>query len=292
MGNPDQRTSTSKSEARLKALARRSRAHYEGSFAQELFHGLGDVDFGDRTLIFGASMLLSVLPLIIVLSAFASHRIQDDIAQHLGLSHQGARIIDGLFHASVTSFNLAILIGLVLSFAGSIAVARSVQTIYERAFGQPHAVGAQGLLRSVVWMLAMGGVLIGDGAVGKTLRDGPAGPLVIGMVEFVGFTAFFWWSIHFLLGGRESWRHTRPAAIATALFWIGLGVFAGFYFSSTIVSDSKTYGTIGVTFTLVTWFIAMGAVLTLGAVVGAVWQRRTSGKKIGTEHSEVPAGQT
>jgi membrane protein len=66
--------------------------------------------------------------------------------------------------------------------------------------------------------------------------------------------------------------------------WIGLGVFAGFYFSSTIVSDSKTYGTIGVTFTLVTWFIAMGAVLTLGAVVGAVWQRRQSRQAARTEH--------
>jgi membrane protein len=77
-----------------------------------------------------------------------------------------------------------------------------------------------------------------------------------------------------LLGGRASWREVRPAAIATALFWIGLGVFAAFYFSSTIVDDSKTYGTIGVTFTLVTWFIAMGAVLTLGAVAGSVWAKR------------------
>jgi hypothetical protein len=72
-------------------------------------------------------------------------------------------------------------------------------------------------------------------------------------------------------------RRVRPAAIATALFWVGLGVFAAFYFSSTIVDDSKTYGPIGVTFTLVTWFIAIGAVLTLGAVVGAIWQRRRTG---------------
>ncbi|HYA67922.1 MAG TPA: hypothetical protein VED63_04225 [Acidimicrobiales bacterium] len=34
-------------------------------------------------------------------------------------------------------------------------------------------------------------------------------------------------------------------------------VFAAFYFSTTIVSNSKTQGTIGATFTLVTWFIAM-----------------------------------
>jgi hypothetical protein len=43
-------------------------ARYQGSFAQDLARGLGAVDFGDRIIIFGACLLLSVLPLIIVLS--------------------------------------------------------------------------------------------------------------------------------------------------------------------------------------------------------------------------------
>ncbi len=34
------------------------------------------------------------------------------------------------------------------------------------------------------------------------------------------------------------------------------------------------YGKIGVVFTLVTWFIAIGAVITLGAVAGVLWQKR------------------
>jgi hypothetical protein len=42
--------------------------------------------------------------------------------------------------------------------------------------------------------------------------------LVLGVVEVVGFFLFFWWSIHFLLDGRESWRRVRPAAVATAPF--------------------------------------------------------------------------
>ena len=232
------------------------------------------MDFGDRILVFGACLLLSVLPLIIVLSAYASHRIDGDIATHLGLSAQGARIVEGLFSASNTSFNLSVLVGLVLSFLGTIAVARSVELIYERAFGHPPLTRKQGWVRCTVWVAAVTGVVIGDATIGKMLRDGPAGPVVIGSVEMVGFTLFFWWSIHFLLAGREPWRRVGPAAIATAIFWVALGVFAAFYFSATIVDDSKTYGTIGVTFTLVTWFIAMGAVLTLGAVVGAVWAKR------------------
>ena len=128
-----------------------------------------------------------------------------------------------------------------------------------------------------VWVLFVGGVAVADSAVGRTLRDGPAGPVVFVLVEIIGFTLFFWWSIHFLLAGRETWTGVAPAAVATAIFWVGLGAFAAFYFSSTIVSDSKTYGPIGVTFTLVTWFVAMGAVLTLGAVTGSVWQRRRRG---------------
>ena len=45
-------------------------------------------------------------------------------------------------------------------------------------------------------------------------------------------------------------------------------------FSDTIVSDSKTYGTIGAIFGIMTWFIAIGAVIILGAVAGAVWEDR------------------
>jgi membrane protein len=260
-------------EGMYQRLAAAWRARYEGSFAQDLIRGLDEVDFGDRIIVFGACLLLSVLPLIIVLSAYAGHRIQDDIARHLGLSRQGTRIVDGLFKASVTSFNLAIFVGLLLAFAGTISVARSVEVIYERAFQHPPLTRAQSWLRCLVWVGVISGVLIADGAIDKTLRN-DVGSVVFGLVEFGLFTLFFWWSTHFLLAGRESWRQVLPAAIATGLLWVGMGVFAAFYFSSTIVGDSKTYGTIGVTFTLVTWFVAIGAVLTLGAVVGAVWQRR------------------
>jgi membrane protein len=237
------------------------------------------VDFGDRIIVFGACLLLSVLPLIIVLSAYAGHRIEDDIARHLGLSRQGDLVVEGLFKASVKSFDLAILVSLLLSFFGTVAVARSVEVIYERAFDQAPLSKLQGWIRCVVWVLFVSGFVVADGSIGKTLRDGPAGPVVIAVVEFVGLGLFFWWSLHFLLGGRKSWGGVLPAAIATAFFWVGLGVFAAFYFSSTIVSDSRTYGTIGVAFTLVTWFIAMGAVLTLGAVVGAVWHKRRASVK-------------
>jgi membrane protein len=92
--------------------------------------------------------------------------------------------------------------------------------------------------------------------------------------------------VHFLLAGREPWRRIAPSAIATALFWLGFGVFASIYFSPTIVSDSRLYGTIGVVFSLLTWFIGMGAVITLGAVVGVVWTKRTDARDHRTAHPQ------
>jgi membrane protein len=80
--------------------------------------------------------------------------------------------------------------------------------------------------------------------------------------------------MHFLLAGREPWGRLFRSAVTTAIFWVGLGVFSHFYFSSSMISDNKLYGSIGVVFDLVTWFIAIGAVLMLGAVVGAVWDNK------------------
>jgi membrane protein len=85
---------------------------------------------------------------------------------------------------------------------------------------------------------------------------------------------FFWWTMDFLLAGRVPWRKLLPSAVLTGIFYGGLGVFSRFYFSGTIISDSKTYGTIGAIFGIMTWLIAIGAVIILGAVAGAVWEER------------------
>jgi membrane protein len=51
-------------------------------------------------------------------------------------------------------------------------------------------------------------------------------------------------------------------------------VFSSVCFSSAIISGSRLYGTIGVVFSLMTWFIAIGAVIVPGAVAGATWDQR------------------
>jgi membrane protein len=153
-------------------------------------------------------------------------------------------------------------------------VARSVQRLYQRIFDHPTVRGWSNVLRCLVWAVVIAAEVILDALVSRSLRDLPAGRVFLGLGNLVIVTVFFWWGLHFLLVGREPWRRLFPAAFTTGVFWVGLGAFASFYFSSTLVSDSHLYGSIGVVFTLVSWFIAMGAVIILGAVIGAAWQKR------------------
>jgi membrane protein len=255
------------------------RARFERSAAHALATKIGALDFGAWILIFGSTLMLSVLPIVILLSAFANVRVDDDIVRHLGLSRRGASIVASLFKSSGVRVSPAVLLSLILSFAGSVGVASSVQALYERAFDRPHLGGVRNVLRCITWILCAGALLIVEGAVGRTMRDAPGGALVLAAVDFVGLALFFGWSMHFLLAGREPWQRLWRPAVVTGAFWIGLGVFGGFYFSTTIESDSRLYGPIGVVFSLLTWFIAVGAVIALGAAVGVVWRDGGRGRE-------------
>jgi membrane protein len=255
-------------------VARAWHDHYDGSAAQELFSRLGELDFLNWTLLFGATLLLTVLPIILLLGAITSEPVDDDIARHVGLNRQGSQVVSGLFKQSTVKFDSGIVLSLILGVAGTVAIAITLQIIYERVFGHEHRRSAGNVLRCAVWVVVLGALLIADGVLSREMRGSPARPMVSGLMDLAALTAFFWWTIHFLLAGREPWRRVFRAALTTAVFWTGLGVFSALYFSSTIISDNKLYGTIGVVFDLVTWFIAVGAVLMLGAAVGAVWENQ------------------
>jgi len=148
----------------------------------------------------------------------------------------------------------------------------SLQAIYERVFGQQHR-GWRDTLRFLTWAGVLFGVLVTESIISKPVHAA-GGPVAQGPVTYAGTAAFLWWTMHFLLAGRVPWRRLIRAAMLAALFWIGLEVFSSVYFSAAIISDSRLYGTIGVVFTLLTWFIAIGAVIVLGAVAGATWDQR------------------
>ena len=94
------------------------------------------------------------------------------------------------------------------------------------------------------------------------------------IVNIPAFIGFWWFTMWFLLAGRAAWRTLYPCAVTTGAFWIGMLVVFHFIFSGMVISYDQKYGPIGVVFGLMSYFIAIGVVITLGAAVGLMWQDR------------------
>jgi len=217
-----------------------------------------------------------VLPLVIILSSLANERIDDDISRHIGLNGQGAHIVRQLFRGSPTHPVVPIVTGLLFAFAGTIAVVAIMQQVYEKAFDQEPR-GWRDFPRYVIWVVVLAAALVSESLAGKHVRH-TGGLVLYGLLSLVVLTLFFAWTMHFLLDGRVAWSRVARPAFVTALLWLGLAAFSAAYFSSAVVSDSRLYGTIGVVFSLLTWFIAIGAIVVLGAVIGVVWDERAAAR--------------
>jgi len=114
---------------------------FEGSLAQSFLQRLKALDFADQAVLFGAGLLVSLQPFVILLSAFASQRVDDDISLRLGLDRRTAGIMDHLFTSAPAKLNVATVTSLVFLVFGMLAVASSLQQIYEKVFSQDHHRG-------------------------------------------------------------------------------------------------------------------------------------------------------
>jgi len=64
-----------------------------------------------------------------------------------------------------------------------------------------------------------------------------------------------------------------------------------FIFSNDVIFDDKIYGPIGIVFAFMSWLIAIGVVIILGAVFGVVWREQRRKRRPGNpELSSIPDG--
>jgi membrane protein len=267
------------------------RARFEGSALQEFVTRLGGLGFVTTITVFGATFLLSALPFVVLVSSFANRRIEDDLTHHLGLNAPAAQIVDQLFETPTAASTAAIVFATLLGLAGTVGVASMVQNVYEQIFRQVHD-GPGNIVRLLVWVVGLIGWLAVDGVISAATHHLPAHLVLDAILILLATTVFFGWSVHFLLAGKVPRPNVILAGVVTGVFWIGLEVFASLYFSSTITSDSKLYGKIGVVFSLLTWFIAFAAVVMLGALTGDVWQSRRVRRERPTAQPSVGDGAT
>ncbi|WKD36839.1 ribonuclease BN [Streptomyces xanthophaeus] len=224
-----------------------------------------DVDLWQRSLGFSALGFLTLVPLLIVVSA-ADTATGQGFAQWLGdglgVSPAARAEIDRLFALpgqawrTTTAFGLAVLTVFGLSFG------TMLQSGYERIWDLPPARW-RARWRHVVWL----GVLIGVlylSAITPPWRESP----VRGFVTVAIGILFFWWSQRLLLGGRVAWSALLPGAVATMIALLGLRLFSRLVFSPLIASSAVTYGPFGTVLVIQTWLVGIGVVIFGGALTG------------------------
>jgi hypothetical protein len=137
----------------------------------------------------------ALLPFLILLSAFASNRVDDDISLRPGLDRQASGIMTHLFTSSPATLNVAIATSLLFVTAGTLAMAGSLQQIYEKVFHQDHR-GLGGLYRLLIWLAVLCLTAVLDTLIGRPARNASDGAVLAMLVTFAIWTPFFWWTMH------------------------------------------------------------------------------------------------
>jgi membrane protein len=257
----------------VRRAAEWGRQKYTGSVAEDLWRRLDAMDFINRGMLFAATLLLCFFPFLIVVSALAGRSVVKALARHTGLNHQAAAEAGHLFSSSAATANAVVgTTSMVFFVLGGIAAASALQEIYEQAFDLPHR-GMSLIPRRLAWLAVLIGASLLTGWAGSALRHA-GGPVLLAVVGLVWATGFWWLTMWILLAGRLSWRKLFPAACATGVLWVGMQVFFALFFSGIVISDARKFGPIGIIFALLSYLIAIGVVVILGAAVGLVWQER------------------
>jgi membrane protein len=249
---------------------------YAGSLAEDVWRRLDTMDFLNRGMVFAATLLLCLFPFLIVVSALADRPAAQSLVRYTGLNGQAAGDIGHLFASSAATTSAVVGTASMVFFVFSgIFAAAALQEIYEQAFDLPHR-RIKDLPHRLAWLAVLVGASLLSGRAGPGLRHvgGPALLAVVGLVWAIGF---WWLTMRILLAGRISWRALFPAACATSVLYVAMQVVFSLVFSAMVISNEHTYGPIGTIFALLSYLIAIGVVVILGAVAGRAWHERSPG---------------
>jgi len=258
---------------RVRRAAEWGKKKYAGSFAEDLWQRLDAMDFINRGVLFAATLLLCLFPFLIVVSALAGRSVVDTLTRYTGLNGQAAADVGHLFASSAATVSAVVgTASMVFLVLGGIAAASALQEIYEQVFDLPHR-GTSFIPRRLAWLAVLIGTSLLTGWAGPGLRH-VGGPVLLAAAGLVWATGFWWLTMWILLAGRIPWRKLFPAACATGVLYVAMEVVFSLFFSAMVISNDKKYGPIGIIFALLSYLIAIGVVVILGAVVGLVWQER------------------
>jgi len=248
-----------------------------------------------RSLGFAALALLTVIPLLIVIAAAnpAPHRgLAGWVIYGMGLTGSSADAVTRLFSAPARVLGTTSAFSALLLCVAGVSFAGNVQGGFERIWGLPAGPWHK-VWRQAVWLAVLIAYIYAEATVGMVTHGGLAQSAGRVATAVVLGTAFFWWGLRFLVGGRVSYLAALPGAVATIVCLTGLRAFSGLVFEPLIARNAVSYGALGTVLIVESWLIGVGWVIYGGQLFGRwfhdAWPR--SWKHSRSRHEEPGDGE-
>ncbi len=248
------------------------------AFPVAVWKKFGDDQAGNLAALIAYSGLVAIFPLLLVLVTVLDIVLKDNP----GLKKTVLDAVDkypaiSLIEGHVDRLNqtgIALLVGLVGTFIGTLGVANSLQNALNSAWEIPF-VRRPGFpwswLRSITLI-----VVVGTGFIATTVLSGlaagagrvlpGAGSSVLALaVSLVLNFGLFWLAFRLATAKDITWRQLWLGAAISAVIWQILQAFGGYFLSHQIAHASPLYGTFAVVLGLIAW-LYLQAQLTLYAV--------------------------
>lgn len=273
------------------------RAWWSNSLYGSGYRRIRELDLDTHALALCAQQVLCTAPLIVamgaVLKRITGRGVGYFMTRFFGLHDDSARAVTSLFARTASSIStLTLIFAMVTAIVFTTSVASVQQRAFELIWTLPRLISIRTYLRQLTWAVVLGGysaLMLLLGRLGRELQEhiNRPGIMSVAVVQGVLTFLFYWWSQHWLLAGRVTWRALRPGAV-----YVGIATVVMFRLTRVIIPGQiswqvHAYGLIGGVFVLSVWLMILSIVIFGGILAGAlVTERRAArrGIEIGVPH--------
>jgi membrane protein len=224
----------------------------------------------DRSVVLASQLFSAGIPLMMVFAALEPRGTRKDFAtsviERFDLHGSGADTVRALFLPSTDVRGALTWISLLLLLFSVSTFTRTVQHLYERAWGLER-LGTRGAWRGFVWVLGLG-VYLTLISLLKGSVDSGAVRLLLALASIPLAFAFWLWTPRILVGARVGLRRFVPVASLTTIGMTIAALATPVYMPHLVSHNAARFGVIGVAFALLSWLFVIALVAVVGIVLG------------------------
>jgi membrane protein len=224
----------------------------------------------DRILVLAGQAFTAVIPLLILLAAFApaDNTLSQQISDRFGLAGEAESAVEALFRRPPDATGAFTIGSLLLLFYSVLSFAKYLQRVFEAAWELP-SLGWRGSLDGLAGLGLLLTQVVALALLGGVVRRMPGGDVVTFLLSMC-IAVVLWLQLQRLLLSRRVDRRTLlPGALTAGLGQAVLAVYSTIWMPHLVSANAERYGVIGVTFALLTWLIVLSAGIVVAAVVSA-----------------------